>query len=79
MGDMRASHQETFIADDSLAAAGDGAGVDGRVFADEAIGADPDGCILATVAKMLRRAAKDGERIDDCSCADRCSAVDDDV
>src|SRR3990167_3603975 len=79
MRDMRACHQETFVADDCLAATCHGAGVDGRMFADDAIGADADGGILALIPKMLRRTAEHREGIDDGARTDRRSTIDNDM
>ncbi len=57
MGDMGADHQHAAIADHRDAAAGDGAGIGRRIFADDAVAANLQTGVLAAISDMLRRRA----------------------
>ena len=79
VGDVAVGEQHAAVADDRLAAAALGAGVDRHALADQAIGADPQPRRLALVFEVLRRVADRGEREDAGAGADVGVAGDDDM
>ena len=79
MRHMGADHEESVGADTGKAAAGDGAAMHCDMLANDIVGADNKTGSLALAARMLRRAAENGERMDACARADFGVALDDGV